>query len=156
MSHGFTDGTLPFVKFKGEVLGGILEQRMRGSSLLSAGEGLSAAYEWQGSTSGSTRTLRLPRMSGRWAVVPWQRTPAACSGGGCGPPASWPGLARRRSARERGEVGRAGGGGCMASRRSEVEERRWPSSSSRRHPWWPLPEARAQHHREREGEWRCQ
>ena len=70
MSHGFTDGTLPFVKFEGEVLGGILEQRMRGSSLLSAGEGLSAAYEWRGSTSGSTHTLRLARMSGRRAVVP--------------------------------------------------------------------------------------
>ena len=88
MSHDFADGTLPFVKFEGEVLGGILEQRMRGSSSLSAGEGLSTAYECRGSTSGSTRTLRLPWMSGRWAVVPWPRTPAACSGGGYGPPAS--------------------------------------------------------------------
>ena len=52
MSHGFTDGTLPFVKFEGEVLGGILEQRMRGSSSLSAGEGLSAAYEWRGAPVG--------------------------------------------------------------------------------------------------------
>ena len=94
MSHGFADGTLPFVKFEGEVPGGILEQRMRGSSSLSAGEGLSAAYEWQGSTSGSMRTLRLPRMAGRWTVLHWPRTAVACSGGGGGPPASWPRLAR--------------------------------------------------------------
>ena len=43
----------------------------------------------------------------------------------------------RRGARGPGEDGGASDSGCRAARRSEVEERRQPRSSSRRHLWRP-------------------
>ena len=43
MSHGFAERPFPYVELLHAVLDGSLEQRMRGSSLISAGEGTSSA-----------------------------------------------------------------------------------------------------------------
>ena len=47
---------------------------------------MASAAEGRGSTGGSTRTRRWPKLAPRRPDAAWPRMPAACSGGGGGPP----------------------------------------------------------------------